>query len=419
MRLLAYTTQRLEAFIAEIEHLGDSDFPYAHSREALNELRQLFETKLADLRALSPATDLGVVKQHCTEALGLFFDFLPLIGFVLRSTNVRNAFEMFRPLLHMAQQVVEPNIPPADRTTRLLLSSEWDYSPLTFYRIPHLTGFVFLGFPAPESGNPLLLPLAGHELGHTVWTTKDFETALTPIISQSVVDVVTARWAQYEILFSPTYAKEDLQTNMEAVTIWQIAVTWAISQAEETFCDFLGFALFGESFLHAFSYLLAPTLGSRPVGYPALRTRAERLIAWADQKGVARPTDYVDLFGVDLTPTLTPPQLFLLGVADEAVSRIVVELQRRAESAVTDAGIPSASDGEKGRVLQRFKLMVPAERCVTVADILNAAWSAYLDEAFWSESSIPEGRRAKILKDLVLKNLEVMEIERIQALPAN
>ena len=62
---------------------------------------------------------------------------------------------------------------PANRETRLILSSEWDYSPFMYDQITDLPSFVFIGLPACESANPLLLPLAGHELGHSVWVKND------------------------------------------------------------------------------------------------------------------------------------------------------------------------------------------------------------------------------------------------------
>jgi hypothetical protein len=39
---------------------------------------------------------------------------------------------------------------------------------------------------------------------------------------------------------------------------------------EELFCDLAGLALFGESYLHAFQYLLSPSIGfSRSEEYPS------------------------------------------------------------------------------------------------------------------------------------------------------
>src|SRR5438876_11170748 len=132
MRLLSYTQQRLRSFVAEIDRLSESDFPYAHSNSALLELKQYFSDQLTVLGSLDPNSDPGVVRQHCALILGDFFAYLPLLGFILRSTNVRNAFETFRPLLRLARQVLEPDTVEANRSTKLLISSEWDYSPLTY-----------------------------------------------------------------------------------------------------------------------------------------------------------------------------------------------------------------------------------------------------------------------------------------------
>ena len=92
MRLRSYTQQRLRSFVAEIDRLSESDFPYAHSKSALSELRQFFSDRLNALDSLDPHSDPGVVRQHCALVLGDFFAYLPLLGFILRSTNVRNAF---------------------------------------------------------------------------------------------------------------------------------------------------------------------------------------------------------------------------------------------------------------------------------------------------------------------------------------
>jgi hypothetical protein len=194
MQLLEYTQQRLRSFIAEIDRLSEIDFPYAHSKAALLDLKQYFGDRATALNRLDAGSDRAIVRQHCTLVLRDFFNYLPLLGFVLRSTNVRNAFETFRPLLRMARQVLEPDTKEESRSTKLLISSEWDYSPLTYPTIPNLPGFVFIGFPAPESGNPLVIPLAGHELGHAVWIREHLANKYRPLISKAVVEAVQRRW---------------------------------------------------------------------------------------------------------------------------------------------------------------------------------------------------------------------------------
>ena len=111
------------------------------------------------LESLSDDDDPNAVKTACNESLKQLFRILPLLGFIVRSTSVRNSFEVFWPLLRLARQVLQTD-------AKLILSSEWLYSP--FYRpSADLSDYVLLGFPASESSNPLLVPLAGHELGHT------------------------------------------------------------------------------------------------------------------------------------------------------------------------------------------------------------------------------------------------------------
>ena len=55
---------------------------------------------------------------------------------------------------------------------------------------------------------------------------------------------------------------------------------------------------------------------------------------------------------------------------------------------------------------------MPAEKCKCLADILNAAWLAYRDLAFWEHNPQIAERKDTILKELVLKNIELFEIEQ-------
>ncbi|WP_289465076.1 hypothetical protein, partial [Klebsiella pneumoniae] len=59
---------------------------------------------------------------------------------------------------------------------QLLLSSEWDYVPFAYPQsLEDLRSFVLIGLPASEAATALLLPLAGHELGHAVWKNRGIE----------------------------------------------------------------------------------------------------------------------------------------------------------------------------------------------------------------------------------------------------
>src|SRR4029079_7231830 len=104
--------------------------------------------RLATLNGFDAQSDQTIVKQTCALDLHHLFTYLPLLGFVLRSTNVRNAFEVFRPLLRLAGDIRDPGVPKGKRKTELVLSSEWDYSPFVYREMPKLPGFVMIGIPS-------------------------------------------------------------------------------------------------------------------------------------------------------------------------------------------------------------------------------------------------------------------------------
>ena len=69
---------------------------------------------------------------------------LPLLGFIRRSSNVRNAFEFYGPIVLLARQLL-------GRETRFIHSSEWDYSPFTYPKLyENLKDFVLIGLPTSE-----------------------------------------------------------------------------------------------------------------------------------------------------------------------------------------------------------------------------------------------------------------------------
>ena len=194
MQCLEYSKRRLRAFLDEIQRLKGSEFPYPHSEHALQLIEASFSDYLAQLQKLGDGSNPATVRAACAAELTGLFEYLPFLGFILRSTNPRNAFEVYGPLLRLAREVVKPNI-------KLIISSEWDYSPLTYLGITHLPDYVLIGLPAHESGNPLLLPLAGHELGHSIWATIDLSSKYAAQIDTKVVADIRKRWSEYNGLF--------------------------------------------------------------------------------------------------------------------------------------------------------------------------------------------------------------------------
>ena len=414
--------------MAEIEALKESEFPYSHSRDALERLARSFENRLRRLEGFDSASDPGVVARECSVALRAMFIHLPLLGFILRATNVRNAFEVHGPLLRLARAVLEPEAaekkgkrPPSK--TRLLLSSEWDYSPFTYHSIPDLPGFVLIGLPAHESSNPLLLPIAGHELGHSVWSNEwpvewskpRLDSKFQVLVQKRTVDIILDRWEEFKEVFPrPEITKEQIATDLYVRYTYEKSITWALRQSEESFCDFMGVHIFGASYLWAFAYLLAPTpLGPRSPNYPSMRRRVKNLTWAALQANVElNADDYAKLFEDNTSPSMTASDSFQLSVADQVCDSIASDLVKEVNGIIQQAGLPSMSKDEGERIIRRFRQGVPAERCASLVDILNAAWTATEDPNLWSDT--PPLRRAKdrILNELVLKNIEVFQIEQ-------
>jgi hypothetical protein len=408
---LEYALERFRAFLAEVTRLKEIEFPYQDSKDALERLGGKFEQMLLWLKGFDANSHPDIVNQACAVALSDVAGYLPLLGFVLRSTNVRNAFEVYGPLLRLACQVLEPQTKGA---IHLLLSSEWEYSP--FVEVyPDLPDFVLIGLPATESSNPLLTPLAGHELGHPLWVRRRLANQIQPRVQQEVITSINRRWIDYQKTFSTVkITPAELTTNLLALQTWEKSMQWAMKQSEESFCDFVGMRIFGRSYLDAFSYLLSPGL-PWPCSphYPDTLRRIDNLVTASQAYGVALDRDYRALFRGQGNPNYTPEDHFQLTVAIDAVQAIMPDLIRSADVAIASAGIAAASEKEVERIYERYLKIVPAEHVKCLADILNAGWKAFENRGRWAESIEDESDKDLTLKDLVLKSIEVFEIEQI------
>ena len=191
-----FTKEKVRSVLAQIKRLQSDDFPYREPREALTLIEQLYKDDLTRLEQVDAATDVGVRRQACAHANQRVALYHPVLGFILRSTNVRNAFEAYDPLLQICRRIFGAQ-------AKLILSSEWSFSPFTYPAVfADLPDLMFIGLPATEAGDALILPLTGHELGHSVWRRP---AARTPSIAQplltelqnQLVAQYTANWIEF------------------------------------------------------------------------------------------------------------------------------------------------------------------------------------------------------------------------------
>ena len=206
MEFIDYAKQRYDAAISEINRLKNSEFPYDQIREALAALEGLFTRQVGSLQKLKPSSSPSIAKNSCGQTLAYLFDYTPFLGFIVRATNVRNAFEVYSPALRLAKQLLGPD-------TKLLLSSEWDYSPFILMT-QEFPNFVLIGVPAFESSNPLIMSLAGHELGHNAWSKEMLGRKHDLDIKKEVLAALKGEhWVEFTS-FQPTATHSNLTTDM-------------------------------------------------------------------------------------------------------------------------------------------------------------------------------------------------------------
>ncbi len=417
---------RLEAFIDQINDLEKSEFPYEDSRRALRRVRGIFDEFLEKVMTLKPKTDIRVINDLSNVALQMCTQYLPVLGFILRSTNVRNGFELVGPLRRLAKQILQPKHKDGEQRIQLLLSSEWDYMPL-FRSEAKLRGYIMIGLPAHESSNPLLFPLCGHELGHALWEIGNREAQYSTILSKEIRKDIKARWEEFTEAFpqfrrtGASSAKNDkVETDLlefEGVvsfsTIRNLGVQWATQQAEETYCDTVGLRIFGGAYLLAFTHLLSPgNIGKRLPGYPNLGVRIEHMRKACSSFLIPDPGIDPTMFDKRPEWELTSDRL-LMNLADEAVEKIVDELIKDVKTTADGAKIPGPDESEIKRILAKYHWAVPACESRSLPDILNAGWKVYEDEYFWKDFLNIQKRKESILRELLLKNMELFEVEQI------
>lgn len=397
---------QLTSMLVTVRQLEKSEFPYADPQHGLAAIRKQFELAQDALTLVDSLADQATVDNICKATYDLISDSLDILGLLLRSTNVRNAFEFHGPLLRLSKSILGPD-------THLVVSSEWSFSPYTLVGYLQLPGFVLIGLPATESDNPLLLPLAGHELGHSIWHRTNIAARIRPAIYSGVLEEIGQQWTDYAATF-PGFGFDVLESDMFARQTWLPALTWAMRQCEEVFCDAIGIKLFGASYLQAFAYLLAPGHGGpRSYYYPNLKERASLMSQLAVRLGLPDAQEYSDRFASDDEPTQTTDKrnCLLLRVADASRRRVFDDIANIAFACVDSSGYQGWSNKAVESCLDSFRLTVPCENAGTLANIVNAAWRAILQQAFFSNAAYEEDKKA-IVTELVLKSIEIFEIER-------
>jgi hypothetical protein len=404
---LRYSKQKIAAALQLLTEFKATRFPHTDSTVAVEALSSILS--LTNKQLDGPSSP-ALAKQTEMEATALIDGVLGLLGIISNSANVRNSFEIHGPVLDLAKQLL------SDNDAKLIISFEWNYIPFTYpQNHPHLPSFVVIGLPASEASNALVLPVIGHELGHSLWLRDKCRDHFEPEINQAIIRAIKGPLqTDYERLFRGALGISASQCDdYQYLWTWEDAANNCFRQIEEIFSDFVGLRLFGISYLDSFEYLLSPALSTeRDPQYPADVLRARYLEDNSERVGVKIEGNYKNRFTHQSSPFHPKRNAhFQMILADAASETLVNSVADHVADLCGKRSVLPPDTSETKKILENFLQSVPAERTTGLGPILNAGWSAFKDPQFMDEYSDLD--RMKTINELILKSVEIYEIERM------
>jgi hypothetical protein len=209
-----------------------------------------------------------------------------------------------------------------------------------------------------------------------------------------------------------TITKNEIITNMFISQIVADIVSCALGQVEETFCDAVGLALFGKSFVYAFHYLLAPGVGGqRDPYYPPLHTRA---LFMRSHGALDFSTLGFTRFEMEFSPPrlsqLGPKSDFIIAAADHITNHLAPKTYLDARnSVVTKATRMLPDEAAEAEIVRLYSAGMPAKSPRSLANILNAGWEFVVRNR---DSYTGERPLFEWVSELIFKTIEVFEYER-------
>jgi len=369
----------------------------------------------ADTRAIMCADVLREIKKR-----------LPLLGIIQRSSEEKGPVEFYGPFFRLVQAFV----PDA----AVIIAADWDFLPYTFFNpdISLPSNFVIVLIPFHESDNGLISPLASHELGHSLWRIFGIDEKLA-----NEVDSEVNRLAgdQFKELIKSRQLSRQNDTLFES-RLEDKAHIWAMKQTEELFCDCLAISIFGESFLWAFEYLMAPWNMPRSIPrYPTLENRLFAHRVFAKSAGVPLPPGYEEKFGptqadsddpavqmADLAARASIPVIFqitsdlLREIRGTLKNNNVLEFYASPWNSNINEELISldAREVEILRIVTCFEDGYPPTGVTSMIPLFVAAWRRRA--TLFEIDQIDDGggeltEKLVSLNEILLKALEILEIE--------
>ncbi|MCW2363161.1 MULTISPECIES: hypothetical protein [Sphingobium] len=396
---LASAKRRVAAFLKQVAELRASSFPHDDGDDALDAIESVFIKEQARLD-IPPGVQDAVIDEMCLHVTKQLSAHTDILGFILRSTNVRNPFELHFALAKLVKMAIGNEV-------QVLISSEWDFIPFTYpMSLEFLPTFVLIGSPAPESGNVLIAPLAGHEIGHTAWREYDCVNAFVAQVSIEV----DAALKRHPLIEKRLLQEAQLDVLGRSLIVDRCGDS-AQMQLEEIFCDLFGLFVFGSSYMFAYDYFLAPGDSKSFLDYPPDHKRMTILGNAATEKGIAFDRLLLERWQ---TATIDASQRDMETIVGEVVDTLVPMMRDALFAELEHRQIPRPDAARIAAIRGAFDQLEPYAERATLAEVVSAGWS-YLrdkkglaDKAQWSEY--------EVLSDLMLKSIEVAEfLERLDS----
>jgi hypothetical protein len=339
--------RRFRALLAD---LLEKDYPFKHSHTALQLLEQSFAALAHELE-LALRASVEVRKTLAQRTLEEIYIKLPVLGLIDRSTDVIGPVEFHGPFCRIIRSALGAD-------AKLILASDWSYSPYTFIYPDLFPGwqFVIVALPYSEAGHVLGLALAGHELGHNVWAAENIAKEFQTPIAKAILELIEGQFRElYAREVNATRPNESDTDLFGSSPPWLESLRISLKQTEELFCDFFGIAIFREAYLCSFEYLTAPASFERVPEYPSMPDRLAAQSNCATTLGVRVP-DYYGNSGL----IAHVEDNMLLQIADVATKRQIPALIDRVRTIASSKALDLCSDTERDRVLRGLQSRAPS-----------------------------------------------------------
>jgi hypothetical protein len=381
---------KYKQFLDTLEKVAESSFPHVDGKEALDFIREYFRLEQKELlERIASIGDLNskLISQLLPRARELTSTYTRALGLILRSTNLRNNFEIYYSLRKLSKASV-------GQDTRLIVSSEWTFVPFTVpMNLTALPDFIFVGSPAAESKNLLVTPLAGHEIGHSVWKKMEGEGQIIRQITETAKRYVEENFV--ELGYSSIEDFEAQETDL---------FEQLMAKAEEVFCDMVGLYIFGTAYALSYEYYLAPGHTRMMERYPSdsLRVSAIKRFASSNEiecnEGVFLDWKEPIEFDGPLFRAYRNTDVMLGACLDILEQACITRMKER--------GISLPQGQVVDDIYKSFLKGEPYAKKAKLSEVVNALWRIATQKEIWHETELEE---LLFYNEVALKTIEVLE----------